>query len=296
MRARVLGVLLAVATMSVVLAAAAFAQAPTATATATQTVTPTPTPTPTVTPTVTPTPTPDPAEEKKAALRKRKVVKRVYRDYRDDGRIDNCQHSRKALKRTLQSISDAFEADFPDFREAVKAAIKDWDKNRCEREAEATPTPTATPAPTSTPVPTTTPIPTTPPSTSGSLPGLGSGNGNGSGGGNHSGGATSTPTPPGEGDVLPVQPTATPTPTVTATPAAPEDQLVVTKPNADDANLAVPGLLLAAALLGLAGAGGTALYARRTGRLQGWSHAWREASYRATGAWGDFSDWLRLGR
>src|SRR4051794_18333980 len=172
MRARVLGVLLAVATMSVVLAAAAFAQAPTATATATQTVTPTPTPTPTATPTVTPTPTPDPAEEKKARLRKRLIVKRVYRDYRDDGRIDNCQHSRKALKRTLQSISDSFDADFPDFREAVKAAIKDWDKQRCQREAEATPT--ATPSATATPAPTTAPVPTAvPPSTSGTLPDLG---------------------------------------------------------------------------------------------------------------------------
>jgi hypothetical protein len=106
---------------------------------------------------------------------------------------------------------------------------------------------------------------------------------------------SSTPTPPGEGDVQPVQPTATPTPSATPTPA-PEDQLVVTRPHAEDANLAVPGLLLAAALLGLAAAAGTAIYARRTGRLQGWGHAWREASYRATGAWGDFSDWLRLGR
>jgi hypothetical protein len=294
MRARVLGVMFASATMVVVLAAAAFGQAtPTPTATATQG-TPTPTPTATPTPTVTPTPTPDPAEEKKAKLRKRKVVKRVYRDYRDDGRIDNCKHSRKALKRTLQSISDEFDADFPDFREAVKAAIKDWDKNRCEREAEATPTPTPTPSATATPAPTSTPFATTPPSTSGTLPDLGNDNGDD----NHGGAVappSKTPTPPGEGDVLPVQPTTTPTPTATPTPP-PESQLVVTRPHAEDANLAVPGLLLAAALLGLAAVGGTAIYARRTGRLQGWGHAWREASYRATGAWGDFSDWLRLGR
>jgi hypothetical protein len=272
MGVRLLGVLLAVATMVVVLATAAFAQStPTPTATVTQ-VTPTPTPSPTATPTptVTPTPTPDPAEEKKAKLRKRTVVKRVYRDYRDDGRIDNCKHSRKALKRTLQSISDSFDADFPDFREAVKAAIEDWDKKRCQAEAQATPTPSPTPS--STPAPTSTPIPSTPPpppSSSGTLPDLGDSNGN------HGGGATppsSTATPPGEG------------------------QLVVTRPHAEDANLAVPGLLLAAALLGLAGAVGTAIYARRTGRLQGWGHAWREASYRANGAWGDFSDWLRLGR
>ena len=94
----------------------------------------------------------------------------------------------------------------------------------------------------------------------------------------------------------PVQPTATPTPTVTPTPTPPaEAQLVVTRPDPQDTNLLVPALLLAAALLGLAGAGAAAIYARRTGRLTGWGHAWREASYRATGAWGDFSDWLRLG-
>jgi hypothetical protein len=91
-----------------------------------------------------------------------------------------------------------------------------------------------------------------------------------------------------------VQPAPTPAP---ATPApAPQDaQLVVTRPD-EDASLLLPMLLLAAALLGLAVAGGSAIAARRDGRLAGWGHAWREAGYRATGAWGDFSDWLRVGR
>jgi New glue protein family len=292
---RVLGVLLAVAALvAVPTAAAQTPPSPTATTTQTPTTTPSPTATATPTPTVTPTPTPDPEEEKKAKLRKRLVVKRVYRDYRDDGRIDNCRHSRKALKRALQSISDEFDADFPDFREAVKAAIKDWDKHRCEAEAEAeaTPTPSATasPSPTATAAPTSTPAP--PPSSSGALPDLGGNDDNDKGG---AAPPSSSPLPPSEGDVAPVQPTATPTPTPTPTPPA-EAQLVVTRPHAQDADLAVPGLLLAAALLGLAAAAGSALYARRTGRLQGWGHAWREASYRASGAWGDFSDWLRLGR
>ena len=130
------------------------------------------------------------------------------------------------------------------------------------------------------------------------MPDLGGNDHNNGNGGAGNGGAappSKTPTPPSEGDVAPVQPTATPTPTPTPTPPA-EAQLVVTRPHAEDANLTVPALLLAAALLGLAAAGGTAIYARRTGRLQGWGHAWREASYRATGAWSDFSDWLRLGR
>jgi hypothetical protein len=240
-----------------------------------------------VTPTVTPTPTPDPQEEKKAKLRKRVVVKRVYRDYRADGKIDNCDHSRKALKRTLESISDEFDADFPDFRAAVKAAIKDWDKKRCEeQQAAPTPTPTATPAPTSTPVaPTTTPAPPPPPPTnSGAIPPV-----------VKTPKPKKTPAPPSENDITPVTPTATPSPAATATPPA-EAQLVVTRPHPEDANLTVPLALLLAALLGLLAAGGTAIYARRTGRLAGWGHAWREAGYRATGAWGDFSDWLRLGR
>jgi hypothetical protein len=300
MRARVLGTLLAVAAIVAALSAAAMAQTPPATATATATATPTPTPTPTATPTptVTPTPTPDPEEAKKARLRKRPAVKRVYRDYRRDGRIDNCEHSRKALQRTRESISDEFDADFPDFREAVKAAIKDWDKERCEQQA-AQPAPTASPSPspspraTSTPSPTATAAPTTAPAPTtgaGTIPPSSSGGNKGSGGTTT---PKSTPTP-SEGDVAPVQPTATPTPMPTATPPA-EAQLVVTRPDGDT-NLLVPALLLAAALAGLGIVGATAIYARRTGRLPGWSQAWREAGYRATGAWGDFGDWLRLGR
>jgi hypothetical protein len=295
MRARVLGALVAVAAIVAALSAAAMAQTPAATATATATATPTPTAT--ATPTVTPTPTPDPEAAKKARLRKRKVVKRVYRDYRQDGRIDNCDHSRKALQRTLESISDQFDADFPDFREAVKAAIKDWDKERCEQEAaQATPTASPSPSPsptaTSTPSPTATAAPTTSPA-----PTTGAGTIPPSGGNNKGSGGTTTPkkTPtPSEGDVAPVQPTVTPSPVPTATPPA-EAQLVVTRPDGDS-NLLVPALLLAAALAGLGIVGGITIYARRTGRLPEWSQAWREAGYRATGAWGDFSDWLRLGR
>ena len=253
---------------------------------------PTETPIPTATPTPTPTPTPEEIEEaeRKEKLRKRMVVRRVYRDFRRDGRIDNCDHSRTALKRTLESITDEFDADFPDFRAAVRAAIKDHDKERCEPpEPEPTPAPT-TPAPTSTPAP---PPPRLAPrrrrwTTAGSTSAT-----------------TTTAAAPRRrrrtttrrrrrsSDVTPVQPTATPPPAVTPPPAA-EPQLAVVQP-AGDPNLTVPALLLAIALLGLALLAASVLAARR-GRLAGWGHAWREASYRAAGAWGDFGDWLRLGR
>ena len=108
---------------------------------------------------------------------------------------------------------------------------------------------------------------------------------------------TKTPTPPSEGDVAAGPADRDADPDGHADPdAARRGPARRDPPERAGHQPAVPALLLALALLGLAGAGGAAIYARRTGRLEGWGHAWREASYRATGAWGDFSDWLRLGR
>ena len=276
MRVRLL--VLAVAAMLVLLVAPAGAQDPTLT--------------PTPTPTVTPEPTPTPREQRQAELRKRKDVKRVYRDYEADGELKTCVHKRLALKRTLRSVDDLYDADYPDFKPTLEAAIEDYaeEVRRCEEaekpEATATPAPpSSTPAPAA-PAPTTAPPPPAP--ESGDTPDFGLGGG---GGGNNKPPRNAKPAPPAEGDVAPVQPSPTPVPP----PAAPvEPQLAVTA--AGDSNLLVPALLLAAALLGLGLTGASAIAARRGGRLAGWGHAWQEASYRATGAWGDFSDWLRLGR
>ena len=227
MRVRLAGVLVAVAALCAVLAGAAVAQQPPNFAT----------PEPTETATPTPEPTPTPEEKRQARLRKRKIVKRVYRDYEKDGRVDACEHSRTALKRTLESINDEYDAAFPDFREAVRAALKDYkqENERCAREeaeAEATPTPTPTSTPTPTPAPTAAPT-TSPPSSDGGSaappPPVSPGSG---GGGGDKGGAKPPPEkapPPSEGDVSPVQPSPTPSPT--ATPAGPpETRLVVTRP------------------------------------------------------------------
>ena len=266
--------------------------------------TPTPTPTPTATPTPAPTPTPEEVAEaeRKEKLRKRKVVRRVYADFQRDGRIENCDHSRTALKRTLQSITDEFDTDFPDFREAVKAAIKDHDAERCAQEQQQalqTPSPSPSPNPTTTPAPTSPPPTSTPapPADSGDVPNLGGaaagGGGGGGGGGGSKAPSTDTAPPPTESDVAPVQPPAAPAPTTPVAPA--EAQLAIVRPDADE-NLLVPAILLAAALAGLALLAATPFAARRSDRLAGWGHAVREAGYRATGAWGDFGDWLRLGR
>ncbi len=166
MRVRLL--VLAVAAIVVVLAAPAAGQE----------ITPTPTPTPTVTP----EPTPTPREVKQAELRKRKDVKRVYRDYEADGELKTCVHKRLALKRTLRSVDDLYDVDYPEFKPTLEAAIEDYSEEvrRCEEEeAEAEETPTPTPAPQTTPDPT--PVPAPPPSTpdSGDVPDFGGGGGGG---------------------------------------------------------------------------------------------------------------------
>src|SRR5215216_4769883 len=194
MRARLTGAAAALALA--VLAAPAAAQDPT------QSPTVTPSPTPSATPTPSPTPTPEEQAraERDARDRKAKGVRSIYRDFERDGRIDDCDHTERALKRARRSIADSYAEEYPDFRDALTAAIERHREGTCEEQEQAledrnsdpTPTPTATPAPSgggTTPVPSTpaTPsTPSTPPSTtpdSGALPDFGSGGSGDSGGG-----------------------------------------------------------------------------------------------------------------
>src|SRR3954451_23952111 len=89
------------------------------------------TPTPSATATPTPTPTPTPEEQQDAKDRKRKDVRRIYRDFERDGRIDDCDHTEKALKIARRSISRSYQEDFPDFRDALTAALERHRKGRC---------------------------------------------------------------------------------------------------------------------------------------------------------------------
>jgi hypothetical protein len=270
--------------------------------------TPTPTPSPTATSTPTPTPTPTPEEQERAERdardRKAKGVRSIYRDFERDGRIDDCDHTLRALKRARRSIEDSYKEEYPDFRDALTAAIERHNDGDCEeqqaqrdeRNNDPTPTPTATPAPSTPSTPSAPTTPSTPPPTtpdSGSLPDFGAGGSGGSGG---SGGDVSplpedTPAP-GE-DAIP-EGTPSPTPAAQATPT-PTPRLIVTRAAASP-DMFVPGTLLAVALLGLLIAALTALFAKRSDRLAGVGHAWREAAWRTSGAWSDFSDWLRSRR
>jgi hypothetical protein len=231
----------------------------------------------TPTPSPTPTPTPEPVKQNK-------YTRKVYRDFKRDGLVDACDHTRKALRRTLKTIRPQFEEAYPDFRDAVKAAIKQHDKKKCTPPAPS-PTPTPTPPPPAsgggTTPPAATPAPPPPAATPGAVP--------------HTGGTKPAPTP--SASAVPPAPTATPSPVPTPVPpsaAQQEAQVVVTRH--DNGSLLVPAILLGLVALGAAGAGGSALLGARSPRFAALGHAWREAAFRAGGTWGSFTDWMRLGR
>ena len=226
-----------------------------------------------------------------------KSVKKVYRDYRDDGAIEACDHTQDALQKTLDGLPPEADVDTPDLRPALEAAIEQVQQNDCP---EPTPSPTPSPSP-APPPPASTPAPVAP-DTGGNDDSLGTipppgGNDNDDGGGNT--------TPPGSDDVTPLDPEVTPVPPATTPappplePSGPEATPSPVYDNPDDkfpiALLVLGGLAVLLALLAL-------LYAALS-RL-GWGERWltrvrragREAAFRAGGTWGDFADWIRVGR
>ena len=228
-----------------------------------------------------------------------KSVELVYRDYRDDGVIDACDHTQRALQKTLDQLPAEADVDTPDLRPALEAAIEQVEKDECKPEPTPTPQPTATPAPVTpapvTPAPAVTPPPISQPDSPDSsnvapLPG----GGNGGNGGNNK--------PPKADEVAPL-PSETPAPAVTPVPPAEPSGPAAEPPKVfvnDDDPVPIPlmvlgGIAVLCALLAL-------LYALLS-RL-GWAdsaltpvrRSWREARFRAGGTWGDFADWMRVGR
>jgi len=228
-----------------------------------------------------------------------KSVDKVYRDYEDDGVIEACDHTPRALQRTLDRLPAEADVETPDLRPALEAAIEQVEQDECEEEPEetATPDPTTTPPPAATPPPA--PAPPAPaPDSGGDDEELGSVAPLPGGGGGDGGDAA----PPDAGDVSPL-PEATPVPEATPAPAPVEEPSgLPPEPvylNDDDA---VPlALLVLAGVLGVVGLLAL-LYAvlSRLGwgerRLAGVRRAGREAAFRAGGTWGDFADWIRVGR
>ena len=80
-----------------------------------------------------------PAWSQTGGTERSKAVKKVYRDYRDDGVIEACDHTRKALRQTLDDLAPEADVDTPDLRPALEAAIEQVKADDCP---EPTPTPT----------------------------------------------------------------------------------------------------------------------------------------------------------
>jgi hypothetical protein len=230
-----------------------------------------------------------------AAAALSRPAQKVYDDYRSDAAIVVCDHTVAAYRRTLREITPDIEEESPAFRPAVEAALQD----RREGKKGCKEGPTASPV------------------ESGWSAG---------GGGSTSGGGGSSPAPvapvapvaPPRAKPAPVKPAPVapapvkPVPTAQATPAptvAPPPPVTSSAPPPasqpvllDHPHEGTPvGLLIALGLLALALL--AALLAVAAGRF-GWGgerlaaarHAWGEAAYRASGTWGDFVDWVRVGR
>jgi hypothetical protein len=265
MRTRPITALLAALALLIVMPAGSFAQSPTPTASASQQ---------------------DDGGAADPPADASKEVKAVYTDYSRDGVIDVCKHTRAVLQETLDGIEPAFDRDFPDFREAVRAGIQRHDRGRC---SEETPTPTATATATATASPEAT---ASSDPESGALPPTD----------DSSGGDDGAVSPPAtdvapesgalpEQGAAPVTPTLVPTVAPAATPAPSPTPAIVARSNWS--SLLVPGILIAVALLGAALFAALALTGGRSPRLR---HAFNEAAFRTKSTWADFSDWLRLGR
>jgi hypothetical protein len=230
-----------------------------------------------------------------AAAALSRPAQKVYDDYRSDAAIVVCDHTVAAYRRTLREITPDIEEESPAFRPAVEAALQD----RREGKKGCKEGPTASP---------------------------GESGGSAGGGGSSSGGGSSpapvapvSPAlPKARAKPVPVKPAPVtpapvkPGPTAQATPApivAPPPPVTSSAPPpaGEPALLNRPhegtplGLLIALGLLALALL--VALLAVAAGRF-GWGgerlaaarHAWGEAAYRASGTWGDFVDWVRVGR
>jgi hypothetical protein len=191
----------------------------------------------------------------------------VFADYQKDGRIDACKHSERDLKSAQGQVPNDIEQYAPDFPAALEEALEDRARTGCRKK----------PAPAST-----TAAPATPPASSGG-----------------------TAPPAVEGAPAPAPATTVPAPPggVQAVAAASDGAIVnaaAREPSkgSDDAPaalivLAVLGGLL---LLGLLAWGLARFFAWDPAWLARTRHAVAEAGWRTSGAWADFTDWLRRGR
>lgn len=116
--------------------------------------------------------------------------------------------------------------------------------------------------------------------------------------------APAAPAPPADA-TAPAPATGTPTPAPPGAeqpPAGVTQQPIAGATQQERGSSALPAVLVALAVLAVLLLLGVVVWALARWFawdprwLQRWRHASREAAYRASGVWADFSDWVRLGR
>jgi cobalamin biosynthesis Mg chelatase CobN len=189
----------------------------------------------------------------------------VFGAYKKTGQVDACAWSAKQLTAAKQQVPNDIAQYAPDFPNALNNAISKRAAGGCSKQAAATPAPAATTTP-----------PAQPTATTGVPPGT-------------------TPAAPAGTQAPQPTPASNPSPAI-----AGKAVLAASKTRSSDAG--VPAPLVALAVIGALMALAALLY--WLARWWAWEprwlvrarHAGAEASWRASGSWAEFMDWLRMGR
>jgi hypothetical protein len=195
------------------------------------------------------------------------AFKDIFGAYKQRGQVNPCTWSAKQLSDAKREVPNDIDQYAPDFPQALDDAIAKRTAGACAKQAATTSTAAATPPPTTSSGPT---------ATTGVPPGS---------------------TPPAPSSQQAPQPAATSKP---APALADNAVLAASKRRSSDAG--VPAPLVALAVIAVLMMLAALLYA--LGRWWAWDpdwlvrarHAGSEASWRASGSWAEFMDWLRLGR
>lgn len=189
----------------------------------------------------------------------------VFAQYRKTGRIDPCAFTPQQLRQARREVPNDIKQYAPDFPDALDRALAARAKRGCGRRPQA-PAATAEPEPAGAP-----PAPPSPP-------------------------AAATPPQPTPGGATP-QPTPQP-----VAAAAVSDEAIPVAAARREGDADTPAALVLLAILG----GGLLLGMALWGAARWWAwepawlvrtrHASAEAGWRASAAWAEFADWVRLGR
>jgi cobalamin biosynthesis Mg chelatase CobN len=207
---------------------------------------------------------------------------KVVTAYQQNGKVPPCTFTTKQLNDALKNVTRDLRQYQPDFEDAVRTAIEQRAAGACGKKSQSSGSSgTGTPA-------------------------APSGSGGDSGGNAPAGGQTSTGTAAPSGSTpsgAPAGATPQPAPTVDPAPAVANDAIPAAAISApgDGADETPAPLLVLALMLGLLLALGALWAAVRwmgfnPPWLQRWRHASHEAGWRASAAWSEFTDWVRLGR